>query len=196
MKNTIIEDKEFIILSLDVTNATKCKVINVCEEEFFEVELTTQEQYNDNDYVDFFTTIGSGIVFFTTKIMKKQNTRLKIEYPKSHKLIQRREYTRTDINKKILIQTEEGNIRATIKDISAGGMSLITNENMDENLSYKVDLNLEKNLIFSCNFKPVRVKLLEDNKYNVSGKFSLIKNLDRVSLSQYCLKKESEQQHK
>ena len=88
------------------------------------------------------------------------------------------------------------NIRATIKDISAGGMSLITNEEMQKTQSYKIDLNLEQNLEFSCHFKPIRIKILNDEKYSISGKFSLIKNIDRIALAQYCLKKASEHQNK
>ena len=35
----------------------------------------------------------------------------------------------------------------------------------------------------------------EDNKFKVSGQFKLIKNIDRVALAQYCLKKQAEREH-
>ena len=197
MKNFIAKDKELIILSLDITNATKCCVTENITEEDFEVVLKTDEKYNENDYVDLFATSGSGILFFTSKIKKNDDKKLKILNPEKYTLIQRREYTRAEINKNILINNNQGkNIRATIKDISAGGMSLITNEEMQKTQSYKIDLNLEQNLEFSCHFKPIRIKILNDEKYSISGKFSLIKNIDRIALAQYCLKKASEHQNK
>ena len=36
----------------------------------------------------------------------------------------------------------------------------------------------------------------ENKKYNISGKFVLIKNIDRVALMQYCMKRQSEMQSK
>ena len=74
-------------------------------------------------------------------------------------------------------------------------MCLISDTKMDTKKQYQTDIKLEKNLAVSCQFKPVRVVEQEDNKFKVSGQFKLIKNIDRVALAQYCLKKQAEKEH-
>ena len=75
-------------------------------------------------------------------------------------------------------------------------MSIITKEKLEKNKSYRADINLEKNIFISCGFKPIRIDLNEDNEYNVSGRFAIIKNIDRVALVQFCLRKEQEAKNK
>ena len=82
-------------------------------------------------------------------------------------------------------------------DISAGGMRLSSETEMKKDKDYAVDISLDSNLFISCTFRPVRVVFEEENKkYNISGKFVLIKNIDRVALMQYCMKRQSEMQNK
>lgn len=196
MEIKIEKSQEFIILSKDVTNATRCIVTNIPDSETFDVELVSDERYKQDEDVELFTVSGSGVLYFGTKLENADGRKLTIKFPKNSSLIQRREYTRVEIRKNILIYTDAKTIRATIIDISAGGMCIVSDTKMDKNISYQTDINLEKNLFVSCKFKPVRVVPAEDNKFKVSGQFKLIKNIDRVALAQYCLKKiaETEQQ--
>ena len=61
---------------------------------------------------------------------------------------------------------------------------------------YKFDICLEKDISVSCKFRPIRVNLKEDKRYFVSGRFTLIRNIDRVAIMQFCMKKTSENQNK
>lgn len=196
MEIQIEKSQEFIILSKEVTNATRCIVTDISEGESFNVELVSDERYKQDEDVELFAVSGSGVLYFGTKLENAEGRKLTVKYPKQSSLIQRREYTRVEIRKNILIYTDEKTIRATIIDISAGGMCIISDTEMDKNVSYQTDLNLEKNLSISCKFKPVRVAPMEDTKFKISGQFSLIKNIDRVALAQYCLKKTAEKEHK
>ena len=195
MEKSIVKDKELVIISPKVTNATRCNVTEVLSEEKFNVKLQTEEDYENNEFVEFFGVSGSGVLYFKTKIENIENDIITVSFPEKHTLIQRREYTRAEINKNILIYTDKKTIRATIIDISAGGMCLISDTKMDTKKQYQTDIKLEKNLAVSCQFKPVRVVDQEDNKFKVSGQFKLIKNIDRVALAQYCLKKQAEKEH-
>lgn len=196
MEVAIEKEQEYIILSKEVTNATKCKVTEIFDEDKFAVELQSDENYTDTEKVDMFAVAGSGVVYFETELQSVNGRILTIKNPSKMSVIQRREYTRVEINKNILIDNLPKKIRATIIDISAGGMCIISDTEMDTKTLYPVDINLEKNLLVSCKFKPIRVNLSQDNKYKISGQFKLITNVDRVALTQYCLKKVTETEHK
>lgn len=195
MEKSIVKDKELVIISPKVTNATRCNVTEVFDGEGFSVKLQTKEDFSNSEPVEFFGVSGSGVLYFATKIDKIEDGIISVKFPEKHTLIQRREYTRAEINKNILIYTDKKTIRATIIDISAGGMCLISDTEMSKDSQYQTDINLEKNLSVSCQFKPVRVTKTDDEKFKVSGQFKLIKNIDRVALAQYCLKKQAEKEH-
>lgn len=194
MKDIVSENQEFIILSPKVTNATKCCVTDIFDDESFKVKIETKERYQKGDNVDLFSVAGSGIIYLSAELISKEEKFLTVSKPKNIKIIQRREYTRIEIHKNILIKNNDNkNIRAEIIDISAGGMRLIADTEMKSSIDYEVDINLESRVDFSCKFSPVRIIYDEKvNKYIVSGKFKLIRNIDRVALAQFCMKKQSE----
>jgi hypothetical protein len=196
MSTAVSKNQEFIILSQEVTNATKCVVVQVFDDESFEVKLNTKERYFQGENVDLFSVSGSGILQLESVVKSVDDDIFVVEKPTRSTLIQRREYDRIEVNKNMLIYTDEGTIRATIVDISAGGMCLVANTKMYKREDYNVDINLDKNISFSCKFRPIRVNLNKDRKYVVSGKFKMIKNYDRVALIQFCMKSSSEKQIK
>lgn len=197
MNEAIEKNREFIIISPKVTNATKCVVTEVFANDGFAVELETEEKYSPKEEVNLFAVAGSGVLYLTCKLEGAEAKKLTVSAPKSVVVIQRREYTRVELNKNILIENGEKKIRATIMDISAGGMRLSSETEMKKDKDYAVDISLDSNLFISCTFRPVRVVFEEENKkYNISGKFVLIKNIDRVALMQYCMKRQSEMQNK
>ncbi|MBQ2644760.1 PilZ domain-containing protein [bacterium] len=190
-------NQELLILSSEVTNATRGNVTEVFDDESFQIKLKTKENYTIGENVNLFAVSGSGIVYISSNIQDIKDLDIKISRPEKSSLIQRREYTRVEIHKNILINYQNKNIRAEIIDISAGGMKLTADTEMFKNIDYKTDINLDTNLFISCLFRPVRIIYDENlNKFVVSGKFKLIKNVDRVALMQFCMKKQSEIQNK
>lgn len=151
METIISKNQEFIIISREVTNASKCTVTNVSDKNYFDVKLVSDEKYTPDENVELFAVSGSGILYFETKLKNADGRILTVNFPEKTSLIQRREYTRVDINKNILIYTDEKTIRATITDISAGGMCMITDYPMDLKVNYQTDINLEKIFPFLAN---------------------------------------------
>ncbi len=195
MENILKKDKDLLVLSSTVTNATRCYVTEI-DENNFEVETYTEENYFEGEEVTFFTTAGSGVIYFTSQLNSVSGKSLNVKIPETHTVIQRREYTRVAVDINILLKDGNRSIRSTIKDISAGGMRIVTNEKLESRKGYRADIHLEKNLFVSCIFKPIRIDLKTDKTYNVSGRFTLIKNIDRVALVQYCFKKEKESENR
>lgn len=192
----VVKDQEFIIISSEVTNAAKGVVTEVFDDESFNLELKSSERYFSGEQVDLFSVSGSGVICLSSELKAVDGHVLTIKKPEKEQDIQRREYLRAEFNKNILIYTDEKTIRATVLDISAGGVCLITDTEMKKDFDYQFDINLEKDILISCKFRPIRVDLRDDNKYRVSGKFRLIKNIDRVAIMQFCMKKVSEMQNK
>ncbi len=194
---TLCKNQEIIILSEEVTNATKGIVTEIFDDESLQIELSSKEKYSAGKKVDLFSVAGSGVNFFSSVLKEADKTNLILEKPEIIRVIQRREYTRAEISKNILIEDDGKKIRAEITDISAGGMRLLSDTEMSDNKSYKTDISLDSNIYISCMFKPVRINYEKDkSKFSISGKFTLIKNIDRVTLIQFCMKKQSEMQSK
>ena len=81
MGTTIIKNQEFIILSKEVTNATKCIVTEISDEECFNVELISEERYFPEESLEFFSVSGSGILYFSTQLKEIDGKFLTVKYP-------------------------------------------------------------------------------------------------------------------
>ena len=196
MKTAVVKDQEFIIISSEVTNAAKGIVTDIFDDESFTLELKSQERFFAGEQVDLFAVSGSGVVCLASELKSVDDKILTVLKPVKEKDIQRREYLRVELNKNILIYSDDRTIRATVLDISAGGAALVTDVEMKKDFDYKFDICLEKDISVSCKFRPIRVNLKEDKRYFVSGRFTLIRNIDRVAIMQFCMKKTSENQNK
>ncbi len=197
MRNYIQKEKEFKIIPKDVTGATRCSVTDVLEG-FFEIELKTDENYNINETVELFSITPQGLLYFETLISEVDKNKVKLLYPISHRFLQRREYSRVDFSKNIFLKENESdnNIRASILDISAGGMKISSFEELSISKDYKVNVEIDRNIQIDCLFQPIRIEADNINGYTVSGRFKLLKNIDRISLVQFCFKKQMENQNR
>ena len=197
MKNYIVKDKEFKIIPKDVTGATKC-VVSDMNVDYFSVNVMSKEVFEPNDSVELFSITPQGLLYFETFVKNVNGDNVDMIYPVSHKFLQRREYTRIDFTKNILLKEKESgnNIKATVLDISAGGMKLTTSEEMGLTKDYKVNFEIDKNVAIDCYFQPIRIEADNLSGYTVSGRFKILKNIDRITLVQFCFKKQMENQNK
>ncbi len=197
MRNYIVKNKEFKIIPKDVQGATRCSVVDVLDGAF-EIELKTTETYNPNETVELFSITPQGLLYFETHISEVNQNRVKLLYPISHKFLQRREYSRVDFTKNIFLKEKDSdkNIRASILDISAGGMKISAFEELSLSKDYQVNVEIDRSMQIDCLFQPIRIEADNHNGYTVSGRFKLLKNIDRISLVQFCFKKQMENQNK
>lgn len=197
MRKYIVKDKEFKIIPKNIKGATICCVTNT-HEDYFEVELKTEETYNKNENVEMFSITPQGLLYFESCVSDVIGKNIKVLYPFSHKFLQRREYTRVDFSKNILISEKDSdkNIRATILDISAGGMKISSYDEISISKDYKINVEVDRSIKIDCLFQPIRIEADNINGYTVSGRFKILKNIDRISLVQFCFKKQMENQNK
>ena len=57
---------------------------------------------------------------------------------------------------------------------------------------YDVTLKLESELVVKCKYKLIRVEKNDAGIYTISGRFTNLSNVDKMTLVQFCMKKNME----
>ncbi len=190
MRNEITVNKEFYIISRSIDNADICTVIEVCDD-CFKVRLKNKRKYEIDESVEFFTMTPDGQLYFETIVKETNNNDiLSIWFPMSSKYLQRREYSRIHTNTDIVLNHNGNSIKAKASNISAGGLKVITQEQLELLKNYKMTLTIENKEI-KTEFQPIRIEAVESG-FISSGRFSNLSNYDRIALVQYCFRKQIE----
>lgn len=134
---------------------------------------------------------------FETKIFEIKGDIANFLIPEKFKNIQRREYTRININIPVNLKKPAAaneSINTSTEDLSGGGMKVMSESSFDIDtlLEAKLSINTKKNI--KTLIKILRVDTCEQNlkKYHLSGKFKEISNADRITIIQLCFKRQLE----
>ena len=193
MRNEITENKEFYILSRSIDNATKCRVVNVSEEDI-EVKLDVKGKYEIDESVELFAMTQNGQLYFETIVKDVKDDIVSMWFPINYKYLQRREYSRINLNKEVILKKGRKKIVAKIVDLSAGGFKVVTSEQLDLLTEYSFSIDID-NETASCTSEPIRIEL-NGNNFVSSGRFNNISSHDRIALVQYCFRKQIENSNK
>ncbi len=193
MRSEILENKEFNILSRSIDNATKCKVVRVDEEEF-EVELEANGKYEVDESVELFAMTSKGQLYFETIVKEVKDNLVSMWFPINYRYLQRREYSRINVNKEVVLVKDKKEIVAKIIDLSAGGFKVLTDEQLDLLAEYSFEIKID-NEKAKCTFEPIRIET-NGNSFISSGRFNNISSHDRIALVQYCFRKQIENSNK
>ena len=193
MRNEITENKEFYILSRSIDNATKCRVVNVSEENI-DVKLDVKGKYETDESVELFAMTQNGQLYFETIVKDVKDDIVSMWFPINYKYLQRREYSRINLNKEVILKKGRKKIVAKIVDLSAGGFKVVTSEQLDLLTEYSFSIDID-NETASCTFEPIRIEL-NGNNFVSSGRFNNISSHDRIALVQYCFRKQIENSNK
>lgn len=195
MKNYISKNAKFRIIPSDPEGATVVTVEEIALD-YFTIKTQTEEGLKPQEHLEFFSLTPQGLLYFESIIKEISDEGIKVLYPISHKFLQRREYTRVDLDKALELFDDKAQIPVKIIDISAGGLKLSSSEQLMLGKDYKISVNLDANVSVDCLFVPIRIESDNMLGYTVSGRFKLLKNIDRIALVQYCFKKQMENQNK
>lgn len=193
MRNEITKNKELYILSRSVDNAEKCTVIEIFED-CFNVKLKNKRKYEVDESVELFTMTNNGQLYFETIVKDVNDDILSVWFPISYKYLQRRQYSRIQLQKEIELINKEEKISAKIIDISAGGLKVETKEQLQLLYEYTISLEIENNKL-NIIFEPIRIEAGNDG-FVSSGRFKGINSYERISLVQYCFRKQIENSNK
>lgn len=193
MRQQIIENKEFNIISRSINNACKCDVIEVCED-CFKVKLKKSVKYETDESVELFTMTPNGQLYFETIVKNVEDNIVSVWFPITYKYLQRREFSRVTTDKEIILSRNDKSLTAKILDISAGGFKLSTQEQLELQCEYQTEFQIE-NKIIKCSFEPIRIEAIQ-NYFVSSGRLKNLANYDRIALVQYCFRKQIENSNK
>ncbi len=203
MKNLIKTGQKIFMVPKDVKGSLSSNIENIAGTTItLNISNADIKYYKLGDVVEMFTIIHDGLLYFKPRIVgiDNESNTIKAEFNKEkYEQLQRREYTRIDIDKEFTLKYGEDSVVCKCLDLSAGGMKLETIANLKESEDYPIEFSLESKIPIECFFKPIRITTKgkgKTKKYIISGRFIALKNIDKIAIVQYCFKKQTENTNK
>ena len=193
MRELIEKDQRVMMIPTDYKCANKGTVTEVNSDGFTLKLDYPADGILKNTYCEFYTNGKHGTLHFESypKEISDDNT-VYIANPAKHKFLQRRHFTRIKYVYDLEIKNDEQTFNIMTLDISAGGMKFKTKDNIDIQGRYKVVLPLTQNNSIECYYSPIRIERNDDGYFYHSGRFEFNKNIDRMTLIQFCSKRSIE----
>ena len=192
MRELIKKDQLVTVVPQDFKNSNKGRVLDVSLEGF-RMELKYKpDGLIKNHICDFYSLTDNGFLYFESYIQNLENNVISIANPVKHRFLQRRKFTRIKFIEDIELVYEDTVYKARTLDISAGGMKLSTRENIDIEKEYKVTIKLSEEQDIKCKYQLIRVEKGDSGIYTISGRFLNLSNIDKLTLVQFCMKKDME----
>lgn len=196
MRELIEKDRKITIVPSDFKCANKGTIVDV-EPRFFTIELEYEpDGIMRHNYCEFYTQTNHGTLYFDSYPETIEGKRIKIANPAKHRFLQRRQYTRIKFVHELDLSVDNITHKITTLDISAGGMKIRTEENINIEGNYRIILPLSEEQSVECMFSPIRIEKNENGGYTISGRFEYHNNKDKMTLTQYCTKRSIEIQNK
>lgn len=196
MRELVVENQEILMIPQNFKFANKGKVTAVRAGDFT-LELDYEpDGVLENTYCEFYTQTSHGKLYFDSYAKEINGKTLIIASPAKHKFLQRRQYTRIKYMNELQLILNGNVYGISTLDISAGGMKLKTNENINIEGTYEVSLPLSDNVSLNCKFQPIRIEKRNEGGYTISGQFVYGSNHDKMILTQFCAKRSVEIKNK
>ena len=119
-----------------------------------------------------------------------------ISNPVKHRFLQRRKFTRIKFLEDLELTCGDISHKVRTLDLSAGGMKLRTADNIDIEKVYDVSIKLSDEQEIKCKYQLIRVEKGDSGLYTISGRFTSLSNIDKMTLVQFCMKKDMENLNK
>jgi hypothetical protein len=196
MRELVKNDQMVTVVPQDFKKTNKGKVLEVFPDGF-RMELKFKpEGLNVNHICDFYSYTDNGYLYFESYIQALENNVITIANPVKHRFLQRRKFTRIKFLEDLELTCGDITHKIRTLDLSAGGMKVRTQENIDIEKEYNVTLRLSDEQEIKCRYQLIRVERDDSGMYTISGRFTMLSNIDKMTLVQYCMKKDMENQSK
>ncbi len=196
MRELVVEDQEILMIPQNFKFANRGKVTAVRAGDFT-LELDYEpDGVLENTYCEFYTQTSHGKLYFDSYAKEINGKTLIVASPAKHKFLQRRQYTRIKYMNELELFLDGNSYKILSLDISAGGMKLQTDSNINIEGNYDVSLPLSDNLTISCKFQPIRIEKRNEGGYTISGQFVYNSSHDKMILTQFCAKRSVEIKNK
>jgi c-di-GMP-binding flagellar brake protein YcgR len=196
MRELVKKEQLVTIVPQDFKNANKGRVLDVSMEGF-RMELKYKPSGLIKNHVcDFYSLTDNGYLYFESYIQDLENNVVTIANPVKHRFLQRRKFTRIKYIADLKLVCNDTVHKVRTLDLSAGGMKIRTEDNIDIEKEYKVELTLSEEQVVKCKYQLIRVEKGDNGLYTISGKFTNLSNIDKMTLIQFCMKKDMENLNK
>lgn len=196
MRELVKKEQLVTIVPQDFKNSNKGRVLDV-NMDGFRMELKYKpEGLIKNHVCDFYSLTDNGYLYFESYIKSLENNVISIANPVKHRFLQRRKFTRIKFIEELELVFNDASYKVRTLDLSAGGMKLQTQENIDIEKEYKVTIKLSEEQEVRCKYQLIRVEKGDNGYYTISGRFTNLSNIDKMTLIQFCMKKDMENLNK
>lgn len=196
MRELIKNNQLVTIVPQDFKQSNKGRVLDVGMDGF-RMELKYKpEGLIVNHICDFYSLTDNGYLYFESYIQNLENNVITIANPVKHRFLQRRKFTRIKFIEDLELTYNDVTHKVRTLDISAGGMKVRTEENIDIEKEYKVTIKLSDEQEIKCKYQLIRVEKGDSGLYTISGRFTNLSNIDKMTLVQFCMKKDMENMNK
>ena len=196
MRELIKNEQLVTVVPQDFKNSNKGRVLSV-DLDGFRMELKYKpEGLIKNHICDFYSLTDNGYLYFESYIKELENNVITIANPVKHRFLQRRKFTRIKFIEDLELKAGNTVHKVRTLDLSAGGMKLQTKDNIDIEKEYKVTIALSNEQEVKCKYQLIRVEKGDNGLYTISGRFTNLSNIDKMTLVQFCMKKDMENMNK
>ena len=194
MRELIENNQRITMVTYDFRNANKGTIIDVQPDNFtIELDYDPKGVLKSN-YCEFYTQTSNGILYFDSYAKDIDGRKVTIASPAKHKFLQRRRFTRIKYMHNLKLVCDGNSYDISTLDISAGGMKFITQCKLDIESEYSIILPLSDEMSVECIFSPIRIEknMNGETGYTVSGEFKFTDNKIKLTIIQYCSKRNLE----
>lgn len=192
MRELIKKDQLVTIVPQDFKNSNKGRVTDVSLDGFRMELKYVPEGLLKNHVCDFYSLTDNGYLYFESYIIGLENNVISIANPVKHRFLQRRKFTRIKFMEELELVYDDTSHKVRTLDLSAGGMKVQTTENVDIEKEYRVSIRLSNEQEIKCKYQLIRVEKNDNGFYIISGRFTQLSNIDKMTLIQFCMKKDME----
>jgi len=196
MRELIKKDQLVTIVPQDFKNSNKGRVTDVSLDGFRMELKYVPEGLLKNHVCDFYSLTDNGYLYFESYIIGLENNVISIANPVKHRFLQRRKFTRIKFMEELELVYDDTSHKVRTLDLSAGGMKVQTTENVDIEKEYRVSIRLSNEQEIKCKYQLIRVEKNDNGFYIISGRFTQLSNIDKMTLIQFCMKKDMENMNK
>lgn len=196
MNELLEKDQVISIVPHDFRNSNKGKIVEIQERKFLLEVFHEPNGILLNNLIEFYSQTKNGMLYFTSDVVKIDGSILTIKTPLKHRFLQRRAFTRVKFIKDIKCELGNKSHNITSIDLSFGGMKLKTNESLDINSEYDLCIPLLKGQDIKCKLQLIRIEKSDDGYYTLSGRFKNLSDVDKMTLTQFCMRRNIENVNK
>ena len=196
MRELLKNNQIVTIIPQDFKKTNRGAVTEVSSEGFRMKLQYKPEGLMVNHICDFYSLTDNGYLYFESFIQGLENNVITIANPIKHRFLQRRKFTRIKFLEDLVLTNGDISHKIRTLDLSAGGMKIRTEDNIDIEKEYDVTIKLSNEQSVKCRYQLIRIEKGDNGLYTISGRFTHLNNIDKMTLVQFCMKKDMESMSK